>query len=494
MANTDLAIDYTSRDYLGIKASLLDRAARALPEWTGRSEGDFGVLMVELFAAAGDVQSYYVDRAQMESYLETATQRTSILQLAKLLGYTPHVATPATGTVRLVTPDAGQAVVVPAGTQVVTELIAEIDAPLIYETDVDVTVPADGDPTSTYATVAVTHGQTRSDVPIATATGEFNQTFRLPHPSIISGSVHVYIETAAGVEEWTYFDHLIDAGPQDKAFTLYTDAQSAMWVEFGDGVNGVPPSQGVAITATYRTGGGTIGNVPSGSVYALAASDISGVSIATATDGTPYTSAMTGGTDVESTESIRANAPLAYRTQQRAVTAQDYADLALSVPGVTKAHAVVNHSTSVTVFITGPGGSSPTQELQNRVIDYLTDRSLSGTTVSVSGPVSVPINFGSVGDPLKLTVQPSYNQAAVTAAVRRAITAALGIDNVTFGMTLSVSAIYEAVQAVPGVQYWWMSFMARNDSAQVANTWITLRDYEIPTLGTITMTASGGIG
>lgn len=490
----DVSIDYTSRDFAGIKTSLLDYADRYFPEWTSRSEGDFGMLLVELFSYMGDIQSYYTDRAMQESYLSTATQRLSVIQIAGLLGYTPHEPVPAVGTVRLVTDADGPAVIVPAGTQVVTDIVAQLDAPLVYETDVAVTVPADGDPDTNYATVAVTHGQTRSGVGIGTSNGQAAQEYRLPHLSVISGSVHVFVETPAGEVEWTYFDHLIDATPEDAAFTLRTDSQGAMWVVFGDGVNGIPPQQSLSITATYRTGGGIIGNVPSGTVNALAAADLTGVAIARTGSGVPQTSAMTGGADAESTESIRQNAPLVYRTQQRAVTPGDFEALALAVPGVTKSKAVVQHSTSATIFITGPGGGTPTEELKDRVVDFLTDRSLSGTTVSVAGPDVIPVNFGSGGDPLKLVVLPNYSRAAVDTAVRRVIAQILSVDNIDLNMTLPVSSIYDAVQEVPGVAYWWLSFMARSDSAQVQNTWITFREYEIPTIGTINMTSSGGIG
>lgn len=101
------AVDYTSRDYEGFKASLLDYAARAFPQWVPSSEGDFGVLLVELFAYLGDSLSYYGDRLQQESFLPTATQRLSLLQIADLLGYQPSNGVPSTGTVTFQTSNPG---------------------------------------------------------------------------------------------------------------------------------------------------------------------------------------------------------------------------------------------------------------------------------------------------------------------------------------------------------------------------------------------------
>ncbi len=55
-------IDYTSREYLSLLASMLDLAAQKLPEWTDRSENDFGRLLLETFAYVGDVILFYQDR------------------------------------------------------------------------------------------------------------------------------------------------------------------------------------------------------------------------------------------------------------------------------------------------------------------------------------------------------------------------------------------------------------------------------------------------
>src|SRR5882724_4621728 len=93
------AIDYTSKDWSGFVTSMINYASVIMPEWDTSSEGDFGVMLVELFAYMGDILSFYGDRLTQEAYLPTATQRLSILNLARLLGYIPTNGFPATGTV-----------------------------------------------------------------------------------------------------------------------------------------------------------------------------------------------------------------------------------------------------------------------------------------------------------------------------------------------------------------------------------------------------------
>ena len=66
---------------------MLALAAYRLPEWTDRSEADPGVLLIELFAYMGDVLAYYLDRVASESFLATATEPRSVLNLLRLIGY-----------------------------------------------------------------------------------------------------------------------------------------------------------------------------------------------------------------------------------------------------------------------------------------------------------------------------------------------------------------------------------------------------------------------
>ena len=56
-------IDYLARDYDSFRRALLDLIPAKLPEWTDRSEANFGVVLIELFAYLADILSYYADHA-----------------------------------------------------------------------------------------------------------------------------------------------------------------------------------------------------------------------------------------------------------------------------------------------------------------------------------------------------------------------------------------------------------------------------------------------
>ena len=136
------SVDYTSRDYASILADMTTLIPNFSPAWTNRDPADFGMTILELFAYMGDLLNYYIDRSANESFITTATQRQSVLQLAKLLGYTPADSTPATVTLTFINSSASP-ITVPALTQVATSLIANATtSQIIYETDSAVTVGA----------------------------------------------------------------------------------------------------------------------------------------------------------------------------------------------------------------------------------------------------------------------------------------------------------------------------------------------------------------
>jgi hypothetical protein len=89
-------IDYLAKDFLSFRQALLDFSALRYPEWQERSEADFGVMFAEALSGMADDLSYMQDRVAGEAALETATQRRSLVRLARMVAYEPARATAAT--------------------------------------------------------------------------------------------------------------------------------------------------------------------------------------------------------------------------------------------------------------------------------------------------------------------------------------------------------------------------------------------------------------
>jgi hypothetical protein len=86
-------IDYLAKDFDSFRRVLSDFSAVRYPAWQERSRADFGVMFMEALSAVADELSYQQDRVAAEAWLETATQRRSLVRLARLVDYEPGVAT-----------------------------------------------------------------------------------------------------------------------------------------------------------------------------------------------------------------------------------------------------------------------------------------------------------------------------------------------------------------------------------------------------------------
>jgi len=484
------SIDYTSKDWVGFATSMLSYASIIFPQWDTSSEADFGVMLVELFAYMGDILSFYGDRLSQEAYLPTATQLQSIFNISQLLGYTPSNGSAASGTVTFQTVNPGAAVTIPSGTQVSTGFFQTTDSPIIYQTTETITVAENGGT----QTANVVQGATYTMTEIGTSAGTAAQIFQIPQSSVEDGTVSIYISSSSGAIQWTQVSYLIEYGPEDTVYSIFTDSNGVTNIQFGDNVNGLVPGVGLIIYATYTIGVGSSGNQPAGSVGILVSS-IPGVYVPFQSDtSTLYQSTqMAGGSDPETIDQIRANAPQAYATQNRAVTLADFNALSLAVPGVTVVNAVASHATSVTLYALGPNYQEIDTGIQTNLVNYLSTRTLAGTSVTIGTPSVILVDVGSSGDNATLVVQPNYNQGVVSQNVTTALQAALSPPNTTFGMLLQVSALYSAAMSVPGVAYIIIPLFTREDVTQATTNPIQFRQSEIPIAGNIYLSVSGGI-
>jgi hypothetical protein len=89
-------IDYLAKDFLSFRQALMEFSALRYPNWVERSEADFGMMIAEVLSAVGDELSYLQDRVAAEAALNTATQRRSLVSLARLVDYEPQPATSGT--------------------------------------------------------------------------------------------------------------------------------------------------------------------------------------------------------------------------------------------------------------------------------------------------------------------------------------------------------------------------------------------------------------
>lgn len=458
-------VDYTSRDYASIRDNMIALIPQFMPEWTNTDASDFGITLIELFAYMGDMLNYYIDRAANEGFISTATQRSSVLSLAQLLGYSPSAASPATVTLTF-TNTTGSDITVPAASQVATTTTVNgINTQIIFETDFSVVVPA-----NTNATITATQGQTISYEYLGDSDGTANQSFSLAKSPLLANTSSIIVGTLVGGTPtgvtYTEVPYIIDAGFNDPSYSVTTDSNNISYVSFGDGISGrIPPTN--SIYATYRVGGGTIGNVGPNTLTYPVTSLPAGIKVTNL-------SSASGGADQETTDSIRLNAPLAYTALTRAISLADYAALSVQVPSVAKAIADSGSAyNNITLYVAPFGDSgintpgvdyvgNPTQTFTNaanNIVSYLTDKAPATSSLTILPPSYVPINVS-----LTAYINPQYRQSVVTTAINLALATAFDFDNVVFNENVVLQYLYNILSKVDGVNFVDVSLLTRADA------------------------------
>ncbi|HEU4537698.1 MAG TPA: hypothetical protein VFS00_26440, partial [Polyangiaceae bacterium] len=81
------AVDLMTKDYAGFVGLLGDHVRVSNPRWADLSPASLERALLELVSHHGDMLSYYQDRVANEAFLDEASQRYSLRQHGKLLGY-----------------------------------------------------------------------------------------------------------------------------------------------------------------------------------------------------------------------------------------------------------------------------------------------------------------------------------------------------------------------------------------------------------------------
>jgi hypothetical protein len=474
-------LDYTSRDFAAIRAQLVGLAKGFMPEWETVGEaGDFGTLLLELFAYMGDVMHFYIDRTASEAFLGTAVRRQSVLYIADMLGYKPIGQQAASVILTFSMADAAAletalglttaealdySVTIPAGTRV-TNSTNTADSQAIFETDYEFTLTP-----GTSLEVFATEGVTISNEGLGNSKGTPNATYLVPNTGVISNSVEITTREGGNNIRWTYVSEISLARPTQSAFTTYLDDEGRTFLVFGDNSAGRIPPFGSEIFVSYRYGVGASANDLSlGSLTVLVPPtgvDIYGIFV---TNGAP----PIGGADHESVESMRYSIPRSTgRLKSRAVTLNDYADLALQVPGVAKAVSFGTLYTAVHVRVAPVGGNANDAymaRLNAAVEDHLRDKVLVGTHI-YSEPSTADDLWLDAYLRITVHVQPAYNKTQVRKAVENSVRSLFAFDNVDFGTRISLGQVYRACLTVQGVEWaeirWLDSVAPSNTSMEV---------------------------
>ena len=318
-------------------------------------------------------------------------------------------------------------------------------------------------------TVPATQASTRLDERLGRSTGRPAQSFALSKTPVLidpaTGAPDLTLTVTSANEtlEWERVEDFFRSGPDATHYLL--DPGNGR-ITFGDGRHGRILVAGAEITATrYRTGGGAIGNVPAGTITKLKGR------VRHVKEASNFRAASNG-YDAEPMEEVKLRAPHDLRTRDRAVSAEDFAELARRTPGVSlhKAYALartavgtdgsglVEKDGAVTLVVL-PCDNHPTpqpSEAQLRAVcAWLEPKRLITTELHVIGPRYSRVKVLRA----RLTVRERHDLAAVTESVYGALLRFLdpiagGADGKgwPFGEDIYHGDLYDRMLGVEGVR------------------------------------------
>jgi len=355
-------VDFTATDFATLRSALLDYIKAVYPfDYQNFTESDFGVMFAELVAYMGSIMSYKADMLAHEGFIKTAKSRHNVKKLLELIG------------IRLRGPSGG------AGSCRATaniELTTESYSIPVQNRVVSVASPTDGGPVNytlytveggvlnppssdgsiillsstadnpnaplVWSNLALVEGALGEDVGTFTELGALKQV-TLQEGPVIENSIQVLVEStdseASGV--YTEVESLFSAsGADHRVFSVVYDDDYNATVLFGDGTNGAVPPTNATYRIYYRVGGGERGNAPTSYINTTVQNSTGGVSFVI-----ENVAAITGGADAETVQRAKVYGPLAFKSQDRLVTLEDYKTFATRFVGPTGSTAKAVAST-----------------------------------------------------------------------------------------------------------------------------------------------------
>lgn len=324
-------------------------------------------------------------------------------------------------------------------------------------------------------TTDAVNAQVVTDEIVGEAEGVPAQRFALRHRPVVPGDRpndhRVEVSGPDGWEAWQEVEDFAGSSPDDRHVVIDPTTGE---IVFGPAVRepdgtlrsyGAVPAKGAAVRIrSYRTGGGQRGNLARGGISVLKSS-------------VPFISSVTnrraarGGTDGEDVENAKLRGPLLLRTRQRAVTAEDYENLALTAaPSVSRVHCVPVDDPAgvggVRVLVVpavddGIDGRLDFHQLMlsdavyQRVVDYLDQRRTIGARVLVQPP-----DYAGVTVVTRLRAHTNADPQVLERDARAALYGYFhpvrgGPDGGgwPFGRAVVGGEVYSVLQRLPGVDF-----------------------------------------
>jgi hypothetical protein len=247
----------------------------------------------------------------------------------------------------------------------------------------------------------------------------------------------------------------LKSGAFDRHFVVESEEDRSVRLRFGDNSYGKKPGKGDKFEAWLRTGSGTVGNIGADVLTRVVTNATGVLRVWNALPGL-------GGIDPEPILDVKRFAPHAFKTQKRAVTAEDYQDLCAKFPGIQGVSVELRWTGSwYTAFIavdrTDGLSVNGDPEFLTALKTYLDEFRMVGVDLEIRDPKRVPLLVE-----LNVCVKDGWFRANVLKDLMRAFSSGIRPDGergffhpdtFTFGLEVYASQIISAAMAVSGVDH-----------------------------------------
>ena len=367
-------------------------------------EGSGFAILLDLLAYNSHYLGFNANMLANEMYLDSADIRKNIVSLAKMLGYTPSSPkSPVANIDILINNGSGASVTMPKGT-VFTTTVENVSYQFVTNAATSIT-PSEG--VYRFSNVDIYEG-TLNTFRYTVDSSDVDQKFLIPTPNADTSTLKVTIQNSA--TDTTTSTYVLSTGLREitstsKVYFLQETDDNKFEVYFGDGVLGNKLSDGNIVILEYVVTNKVEAN--GASSFALSGS-IGGFTDVSIT----VNSNAQGGSEAETKESIRFNAPLSYEAQDRVVTTSDYETRVKSIyPNAQSVSAWGGEDEETPVYgvvkiaIKAKSGSTLTTATKNSIVTQLQKYNVASVRPEIVDPETTNI---------LLTSTVKYDEAATS--------------------------------------------------------------------------------
>jgi len=389
-------LDISQLDFDGIKDNLKTFLSQQNEFTDYDFEGSGMNILLDVLAYNTHYLGYNANMLANEMYLDSADQRSSVVSLAKQVGYTPKSATSSQATIDVVINNgSGSSVTMSRGTKFTTT-VDGTNYSFVANADISIS-PLDG--VYKFSNLVVYEG-TYLNYKYTANTSDTDQRFIIPNDNVDTNTLTVKVQESSSdstTNTYKLATGITNIDSASKVFFLQEVENGRYEVYFGDGVLGEAIADGNIVILDYITCNRDEANGASLFTLSGTVGGFSNVTITTINN-------ANGGDAPETIKSIKYNAPRDYTAQDRAVTADDYKVLVKSLYANAQSVQVYGGEDAATpdygkvyISIKAKSGSNLTEVTKESLVRSLKSYAVASVTPIIIDPettfITIATNF-----------------------------------------------------------------------------------------------------